>query len=171
MQFASWLVGLLEIFTDFIPRHEHIVSTHRGVKYFRGSTPVLLEPGVYWYLPYRTEIETVPVVRQDIDLEEQYVVTKDNVDVAVQAVVIYEVTDVLVALTEQEDHDENIQDVGALAVYELANSLTFDELRELSNDELLEIMREKLGPFGVTPIEAGFKTVIPTRSLALMGVG
>lgn len=153
----SWLSDLIRFFGKLIPKFEIIKSTHQGVAFVRGKTIKKINPGIFIYWPFWTEIMTYPVVRQSINLPSQNLTTKDDLAVSASAICIYKVHNIIAALAEQWDLNETIRDLAMAAVRDSVCSLTFKEIsehRKNIDDTLTKKCKDILDPYGVAILSA-----------------
>lgn len=159
MDAFAWIGYVFEWLGKFVPRLLIVRRTHGGIKFVRGSKVVELKPGLHLYWPIMTEVVTTPVARQTHNMVTQVLMTKDKVSVVVGAVLIYEISNVVDALSNNWDISDTISDVTQMAVVNVVNAWTFDEFRsELGGkveNELSIETRKQLKPFGVKVIRCG----------------
>ena len=145
----GWFGDIMGWVMGFFPHLLIIRTTHKGVKFVRGSKTVVLEPGLRWYWPLTTEVEIMAVTRQTINLKSQRLTTKDGVQVSVSVVVIYKITDILKSLVETWDYVETIGDSAQAAVVKIITTNDYEKLiSEISTrveSALTARMRSKLG--------------------------
>jgi len=126
----AWIGKIAEFLGSLFPRITVIMSSHRGVKYVWGSKVVLLEPGVHVYWPIVTQLETVAVVRQVLDLKSQILETKDGVTVVASGIVVYDIDDAETFLADNENAFESISEVAMSAIRKVVVNCDLEELRE-----------------------------------------
>jgi regulator of protease activity HflC (stomatin/prohibitin superfamily) len=148
---------LFETFLSVFPRLIVVEKTHGGVRFRRGKKVLELKPGIHWYWPLVTEVVTLPVVRQPIDLYPQ-VITLQNGSVVVSGTIVYEIRDSVAALAETHDIDDLIQNVGRVALFkQLTGSKWSDTMSDHSNGELRRNLtteaRKQLKKYGVHVFE------------------
>lgn len=166
-EFVGWLVA-------WLPHLGICRATHGGVKFVRGKHVKRIRPGLYWWWPITTEVETTPTARQTIDIAAQKLVTKDDKVVLIDLVVVYVVEDVVKALVDTTDYEETAADVAREAATEIVGANDYQRLKtEISTavgTELTRRCRTALRPFGlyVEKVRAG--DFVPTRVLSLDGV-
>ena len=87
----------------------------------RGWKPKTLKPGLHFYWPLVTELETFPVVRQPVKLSRQTLTTKDNITVGVSGVVTYRIRDILAFFTNTYEGDDTIEDIALTSITQVVN--------------------------------------------------
>jgi regulator of protease activity HflC (stomatin/prohibitin superfamily) len=171
MEWIAWLGNLFKLLGDLFPQREKIPPTHRGIKFRNMTESVVLQPGVYWYWPWRTEMHQIVIAQQTFWLDEQEVTTKDNRGVIIRGSVTYRVIDkdsaIIKATVETWDVENQVDDE-AMAVYcDYVSSQTFKQIqadRAAVNKELTKQVRSRLNEYGVRVIRAqltSFATGIP----------
>ena len=85
---------------DWLPRLQYIELCNMGIRVTLGKYVRAVGPGWWWYCPLFQKMHDMAVVRQTINLNPQFCMTKDGRSMAVSGVVIYRVTDVLKAYYE-----------------------------------------------------------------------
>src|SRR5579859_4527310 len=91
----AWIGKIADWLGQWIPRWVIFDTTMGGVKFIRGKRAVPLGPGVHFYWPATTILDTYPTARQTDDLRSQTVVTADDKVIVVSGQIVYEVTDVM----------------------------------------------------------------------------
>ncbi len=149
----AWIGYLMDWLGRWIPRLLIIRQTHAGVKFVGGSRVIELKSGIHFYWPLVTDVEVMPVARQTHNLTTQVLMTADKQTVAIGAVVIYKISNIVDALSNNYDISDTIGDVTQMAVMKVVSTRLLAELQgELSgkveNDLSIEV-RKRLKHFGV----------------------
>lgn len=163
---------LLQWFASWIPRLQVMPATHRGIRFRRGKIVRVIEPGLYIYLPITTEVESLPVKRQTVNLPTQTLKTKDGTSVAVNVVVVYEITDIERALVDTWDIEQTISDVALVADVEIVTNNTLEWLTTNIAGEVEKALtrrtRSELHPYGVRVIKAFLSDLCDAHVLRLL---
>jgi regulator of protease activity HflC (stomatin/prohibitin superfamily) len=154
---SALLSSLFEALLSIFPRLIVVEKTHGGVKFKRGKGVKELKPGLDIYWPLVTEVVTLPVVRQPIDLHPQ-VISLQNGPVIVSGAIVYEIRDSVAALAETHDIDELIQNIGRVSLFkQLTGRKWSDTMAEHENGELRRLLtaeaRKQLKKYGVHVFE------------------
>lgn len=148
-------------------------ATHRGVRFRRGKIVCVIEPGLYIYWPIVTEVESLPVKRQTVNLPTQTLKTKDNIAVAVNLVVVYEINDIERALVDTWDVEQTIGDIALAADVELVTGNPVEWLTaNIAGDvqrELTRRCRSELHPYGVRVVKAFLSDFAEATVIRLLG--
>ncbi len=168
----AWIGWIVEWLGKLIPRILIIRHTHAGVKFVWGSRVKRMGPGVHIYWPVVTEIEVYPTARQTHNMVTQTLTTKDGQSVVVGIVVIYEINDIVAALSNNWDVGDTLSDVPQMAVVKVVNGWNYADLRaELTGKVEAELTREtkhKLKSFGVKVERCGITDFSPCRVTRLI---
>lgn len=162
----EWLNDVMRWLGRWLPHWDVCEPTHAGVK-FRASLirsgvrTTEIKPGLYWYWPVTTRAYVIPVVRQSVDLPSQSLDTIDGVSMLVSTALVYEVVDVVQALTKNYDVGDTIKEIGAASAVESVVGRKHKDLRDAFADGLIEkelksAARKLLKPYGIKVIDARF---------------
>ena len=168
----AWIGQIVEWFGKFIPRLAIVRSTHAGVRFRHGSIAKRLGPGLHFYWPIVTEVDIMPVARQTHNLASQSLLTKDGKQVVVGGVVVYEIKDIVAALSKNWDISDTINDITMVAITEIITTHELDYLLGHVTDEvqakLSQVTRKKLKPFGIRVYRAAltdFSTCMVVKNI------
>jgi len=169
----SWIGAIVEWLGQWVPRLVIIPTTHGAVKFRMGSQVIPLKPGLHFYWPLITRLETYAVARQTTDLRPQKFTLKDDTTVTVGAVITYEIVDIEKILAFTWDADNTVIDVALSAVTSTVVGLTWEQLRELTISGALAIRlrqeaRKVLEPFGVRVIKMNLTDMAKSRVINLV---
>lgn len=166
----GWIGQIAEFVGSLFPRLLIVQASHRAVKYVRGATVVALQPGLHWYWPLVTTVETCAVVRQVLNMPTQLLETADGVPVAVGGIVEYEITDPVRFLAECENGYESISSVATGAIRRVVTSLEYDDRDGSSMDaRLTKAVRRDLRGYGVRVHRARLSDMAKVRPIHLTG--
>lgn len=171
-EWISWLGSLIKIVGDLIPQRALVEPTHGGVKFKGMKKTIELVPGRYWYIPFFTTVHIIPVVRQTIDLKEQTLITKDNQVLRIQAMLTYEIEDVVKAMVNCYEYITQIDDESMSILCEYIPEKTLEELtqhRKTINKELTRRTSERLSEYGVKVIRIKLTTMATGIPIIHMG--
>lgn len=164
----GWLGRIMEFIGAFFPRLVIVKSTHGGVAFVRGRNPRLIRPGLIFYWPLWTEVILYPIVRQSLNLPSQTVTTKDGKTITISTVIVYEVADILKALTVQWDLNETLRDISMAAVREYAQGASFAELRGKETLALRDTIKKRVTPYGIRTLNAWVTDLAQTKVITLV---
>lgn len=158
---------------DLVPRPLIVRKTHSGLRFIYGKKVKKLLPGFYFYWPFVTEIELYPTVRQTTRLPTQCFMDIDGHPLVVGAVLVYEIGDIIRALSEVLNIDETIEDISLATIKSFIIGKSIKGLAEefVSIDrELTLSIRKKLTPFGVKLLNAYLSDCTPAQVTKHYGI-
>lgn len=165
----AWIGQLVDWLGRFVPRWVILPTTTSGVKFVRGSKVVPINPGIHWFWPATTILQTHPTTRQTNDLRTQTLVTTDGKTVGVGGMVSYRVDDVVALLSKTWDADQTIRDICAGAISEIVRTASWPDLQTLEFErELRMTMRKRLRPFGVRVMKATLTDCTPIKVIKVV---
>jgi regulator of protease activity HflC (stomatin/prohibitin superfamily) len=168
----GWLDQLAQFVGALFPRLLVVKTSDRVLKYVRGRTQVLLEPGLHVYWPLVTELEACCVVRQVVVHKPHVLETADGVQVIAAGITSYRIVDPVQFLAENEDPYSTIDDVVAAAIRQVVVSRDYDVLGDAlpeTDAELTAASRRLLRPFGVRVEHTRLTDFARTRTVHLTG--
>lgn len=136
-----------------------------GVLFTLGRAKRELGPGFHLLLPVIHRVRKTPVRSITLDLARQRVTTADGLVYDVDASVVYRIADATRALTQVDDLKQGCAALVTLAMQEVLNQQTGQALqeRQILDDALTQLARQKLAPWGVEVEQAGFTSIAPTK--------
>lgn len=176
----EWLASLqavVDLIGRLIPRREMIPPTHRGIKYCGMKTIKVLQPGVYWYWPWRSAIRQACVVNRLISLVAQYVTTADGKTVWVDGSILFctydSDDDVVRAFVETEDIDSVSAAISMACMNELMERTQWSELQDRAkfNQQWRSLLRRSLRRYGIRVKRANIETLATGKPIMVLGIG
>jgi len=141
-----------------MPRLYIIRSTHGGVKWknsLGGDETKIeeLKPGLIWYWPLVSEIQSIVTARRPVDIPTMSILTKDGRSIIISAAVVFRINNVTLALGERNwDVDSTLVDIAQAAIFDEVRSTSFEELLN-GTDQLLDTVtttcKTEMKKFGV----------------------
>lgn len=171
----SWIGQIMEWLGKWIPQIQLVRSTHGGVKFIRGWKIKEMKPGLHVYWPITTEVAILPTARQTHNLVTQVMMTKDRQQVVAGGVVVYTITNVVDALSENWDVSDTISDITMTAIVAVLTTWTLEELiSKITTDlekELTTATRDRLKQYGVKVHKCALTDFSTCRVLKLLQDG
>ena len=169
----AWLGHLIEWLGRWIPKIVVVRATHGGVKFVNGWKVKRLNPGRHIYWPIFTDIEIIPVARQSMNLITQILVTADNQTVSCGAVIVYDIVDVVKALSQNWDITDTINDITQTAIVETITTTAYDDIKSDINckivQRLTKSVRDALKPYGIKVHRCSLSDFGPCLAIKLLG--
>lgn len=154
-QLIGWLGEFIEFLLSFVPRFTFVQWNERGVRYVSGRKPTEVQPGLRWYWPVCTKIETHHVCRHVLQVASMSLETSDSIPVQVGMVLTYHITDVVAYEVENFDADDSMAELAQAGLRNIVMEMSWEKLtKRAPEDSLLEgmltrRMQQTLGKFGV----------------------
>ena len=167
----AWIGKIMDWFGQFFPRWVIVKPTEGYVKFVRGAKVVALTPGVHFWWPVTTELESHPTVRQTVDLRAQTFVTADGKTVVAGGLVVYEVHDIKQVCTTMHMPDEAVRDITLSAIHDVCCDKTWEQLQRGGRSldtEMKNKAKNALYEYGITVVKVALTDLAPCRVLKLM---
>ncbi len=151
-----------------------IRATHGGVCWRLGSHIIEMEPGWRWWWPFISDVEIIPVARQTTAIPSQGLLTLDKKQIAVGAVIIFSINNVVQAIGHRNwDVESTVVDITAAAIVRVVTKWNLDdlliELTDKVEDELTVTCQRQLRQFGVRVHRCKFTDFTTCRVYKLIG--
>ncbi len=172
----TWLADIFNGLLAFIPRPEIVRATHGGVKWRYGHKVIELRPGWRWYWPLTTDTEIIVVARQTHKIAKpQAVESKDGITLAVGALVVYSINDIVKAIGQRNwDCDTTINDITESAIVHVISKHNYQHIQEhLCNGietELTEMCKKELAKYGVLVQQVKITDFCKCKMRMLLGI-
>jgi regulator of protease activity HflC (stomatin/prohibitin superfamily) len=124
----------------------------RGVKFTIGKFSKIMEPGWRIVLPIFQSYQKVDMRVKAVDVPDQNAITRDNVSVAVNAVIYYKVSSAEKAIIEVENFYYAVSQYAQTTMRNIVGEVTLDELlagREKIADRIREIVDKETDAWGL----------------------
>ena len=175
----GWLGKIFDALLQFIPQLIIVRNTHQAVKWKWGGRAVAISKGTRtWYWPLITEMETIVVARQTLNLATQCLMTMDQKQVVVGGFIVYHINDVVQAIGEKNwDVESTVGDISMAAIVEEVMQHNLDDLlTSVSlgadgdfNTSLTANCRKQLRQYGVYVDRAGLTDFSTCRVYKILG--
>ncbi len=169
--FTNIFIGIvvLIIILWFLSSSLKIVKEYERAVIFRlGRLLGAKGPGLFFIIPFVDNFMKVDLRVLTFDVPKQTVITKDNVTVAVDAVVYYRVFDPNKAITQVENFVVSTNLLAQTTLRDVLGQVQLDELltkREELNKQLQEILDVPTDPWGIKVTAVVIKDVALPESL------
>ena len=145
------IVGMVVLFLA-LNSIKILTEYERGVSFFLGRLVGAKGPGIIWVWPIVERIVRIDTRIVTMDIPPQDVITKDNVSVKVNAVVLFRVFDTAKAVVEVENYLYTSSQLAQTTLRNVCGEAELDDLligREKFNMRMQEILDQATDPFGV----------------------
>ena len=168
----AWIGNIVEWLGRLIPRIEIVRATHAGVKFVRGRKVKKMPPGLHVYWPITTEVCQIPAARQTHNLCTQTLMTKDRQAIIIGVVVVYSITDIVQALSDNWDVSDTISDITQTAVVSVVATtdleIILSTITEKVEHELTKATRERLKQYGVKVHKCAVTDFAPSQVIRVI---
>ncbi len=142
-----------------------IQQGHCGLVVRLGGYIKTLPPGLHVILPFVDSVDRVVDLREQVmPLEPQGVITRDNVNIHVDAVIYYQIVNPYAAIYEITNLVYGIQQLALTSLRNIIGELDLDQSltsREIINTKLQEIIDKAAGKWGVKVNRVELKNIDP----------
>ena len=150
MSFPLILLGVALLIV--VSSIRQINQYERGVRFTFGKFTGIMEPGWRLVWPIIQTYRRVDIRVKAVDVPDQNAITKDNVSVAVNAVIYYKVSSAEKAILEVEDFFFAISQYAQTTMRNIVGEVSLDELlasREKIADRIREIVDKETDAWGL----------------------
>jgi len=151
MDLVFWIILAIAIGIVIISIRQ-INQYERGVKFTFGKYTGIMEPGWRLVWPIIQSYRRVDIRVKAVDVPDQNAITRDNVSVAVNAVIYYKVSSSEKAILEVEDFYYAISQYAQTTMRNIVGEVSLDELlagREKIADRIREIVDKETDAWGL----------------------
>ncbi|MDP4000769.1 MAG: slipin family protein [bacterium] len=138
----------------------------RGVMFTLGKFTGIKQPGWRLVFPIFQSMKKVDIRVKAVDVPDQKAITKDNISVAVNAVIYYKVADASKAILEVENFYHAVSQLAQTTMRNVVGEVELDELlaqRNKISERIREIIDEATDPWGIKVDNVELKDVaLPT---------
>lgn len=143
---------VLIVFFILLISVKQINQYQRGVRFTIGKFSGIMEPGWRLVFPVFQSYQKVDMRVKAVDVPDQNAITRDNVSVAVNAVIYYKVSSAEKAIIEVEDFYYAVSQYAQTTMRNIVGEVTLDELlagRERIADRIKEIVDKETDAWGL----------------------
>lgn len=159
---------IFEFITDILPFY--VVKVYEKAVVLRfGKVHKIKGQGVWFKIPFVDNPVTYTVVTTTIETPVQTLVTNDDKDVSIKAVVKYNINDVEIHTTSIYDAADAISDITQGHIMNECNNMTYNECRDtlsLSNI-ITKKVRNEVKRYGIYIEQITLTNFIKTRNIRL----
>lgn len=160
----------LDLIDDLLPVTviEHF---NKGVRLRFGKYNKTLEPGLHFKIPFIDQILTMMVKTKTLNLLEQSLTTKDDIQIVVKAAIKYEISNIEKALLEVNEPVDAIGDMTQGIIRDLVISKEYNALNlkaEELESEILKLCRSEARRWGIEIKNITITDLAKIRTIRLM---
>lgn len=126
--------------------------THSAVVETLGKFSKIIDSGFTWIIPVIQRTYYVNITEQMVDTQPQMVITKDNLNAEVDAVIYYKVKDVKASIYNIDDHRAQLSSLARTTLRAVIGKMSFtqaNENRNRINADVEEILDAETKTYGV----------------------
>jgi len=159
----TWILGaggtLLFLLGVNIVRPVEVRLVERLGRYIK-----TLEQGFHWTIPFIDSVISVNVTENMVDIEPQTVITKDKLNVVVDAAVYYKINDSYKASYNVDDHEYQLVSLSQTTLRAVIGQMTLAHANENRNDintKLKETLDKETENYGVDVLRVEIQKIEP----------
>lgn len=127
-----------------------------------------IDAGLHWKIPFFDEALTCHNTITTLNLKSQSLTTKDNKDVVISGIVKYKINNPKTYLLEVNDAVDAINDITQGKIKELVVRKTWEELREMKDNEVEELVDSETKKWGIKVYYITITDLALIRSIRLI---
>lgn len=143
------------------PTHKMLVET-------LGKYSKTKEQGFSWVIPIIQRTRIVNITEQMVDVEPQTVITKDNLNAEVDAVVYYKVKDVKASQYNVDDHQLQLTSLARTTLRAVIGKMTLTEAnenRDEINEKVEKVLDKETDSYGVEVLRVELQRIEPPQDV------
>ena len=149
----QYMIPIIVLLVIILSQSIKMVKEYERVVIFRlGRLSGVKGPGIFFIIPIIDSVQKVDLRVVTIDVPKQAVITKDNVTVAVDAVVYYKVLKPDAAVTEVENYKFATAMLSQTTLRDVIGQMELDDVlseRETINKDIQEMLDVSTDPWGI----------------------
>ncbi|MEA3342836.1 MAG: SPFH domain-containing protein [archaeon] len=157
------LIGLIFLLGIRIVRPTELGVIERLGKYTKTANQ-----GFHWIIPIIDRMIKVNVTEQMVDVEPQTVITRDKLNVVVDAVVYYQIKDVVKSIYNVDNHKVQLTSLARTTLRAVIGKMTLTEAnenRDEINTKVEAILDKETKSYGVEVLRVEIQTLEPPQDV------
>lgn len=165
------LTGLLVVFVAFgIFNATYIIirPTERGIIERFGKFSREITQGLHFKIPFVDTVHKVNITENMVDVEPQVVITKDKLNVVVDALVYYKIDDPKASLYNVDNHRVQLVSLTKTTLRSVIGNLTLTETNEnrtTINHQVKGVLEEETKTYGVGILRVEIQRIEPPENV------
>ena len=161
-------LGGIGLFILFFMSIRIVRPVEKGLVENLGKFNRISEPGLLVLIPFIEKLYTVPTTEIRVDVAKQTVITKDNLNTDVDAIVYYRIQDVSKAIYNIDNYSTAIPSLAQTTLRAVIGKLTLSEAnenRQKINVELEAQLDEETKDWGIDVIRVEIQSIQPPHDV------
>ena len=133
-----------------------------------GKFQSIANPGLRFLIPFADKMAKVNITEQMVDIEPQYVITKDNLNAKVDAVVYYKISNVKDAMYNVDNHRRQLTSLARTTLRAVIGKMTLtqaNEDRDKINVSVEAVLNKETKTYGVEVLRVEIQKVEPPEDV------
>lgn len=166
---TSSFVFVFAVFTGLvfvISSTKFVTQGHAGIIERMGKYAKTVGPGVHFIMPIFSRMIRVSLKEQSDHYEPQVAITKDHMQIRVDAVLFFRIIDPKKSVYDVENYKTQVETLTVSTLRNVIGGTTLSEClsnREMINAKLREVLDENTGRMGVKVTELQIKSIDPPQ--------
>ncbi len=166
--FASF-VFVFAVFTGLvfvITSTKFVNQGHAGIIERMGKYAKTVGPGVHFIMPIFSRMLRINLKEQSDHYEPQVAITKDHMQIRVDAVLFFRIIDPKKSVYDVEDYKNQVETLTVSTLRSVIGGMSLSDClsnREMINAKLREVLDENTGRMGVKVTELQIKSIDPPK--------
>ena len=140
----------------------------RGVIFRLGRLAGIKGPGLFWIIPGIDRMQRVDLRVQTVDIPAQELITKDNINIKVDAAVFYRIHDPGRAIVSLQNIQRTIYVLGQTALRDVLGDFELDQIlthREELAKKIQELVDEQVSGWGIKIVSVALQQIVLPQEL------
>lgn len=163
-----WGIGIFFLIVLAFMGARIVRPTENAVIETLGRFSRMAGPGLNIIIPFIENLISIEITEQMVDVEPQKVITKDNLNAEVDALVYYKVKDAKAALYNINDHESQLVALARTTLRSVLGQMTLteaNEKRSVINAKVEEILDKETSSYGVDVLRVEIQKIDPPQDV------
>lgn len=142
----------------------------RGLVEFLGKYTKTVDQGFHWIIPILHKMTKINITERMVDVRPQTVITKDKLNALVDAVVYYQIKDVVKSEYNVDNHALQLSSLARTTLRAVIGKMTLTEANENRDDinqKVEEVLDRETTTYGVEVLRVEIQTIEPPEDVQI----
>jgi regulator of protease activity HflC (stomatin/prohibitin superfamily) len=156
--------GIIILVIIFVLGVRILRPVERGLVERLGRYTKTVDQGLTWIIPGIDSLIKVNITERMIDIEPQMVITQDKLNAVVDAVVYYKIKDVIKAMYNVDDHEEQLTSLARTTLRSVVGKMSLTEAnenRDAINQRVEAVLDKETDSYGVEVLRVEIQKIEP----------